>query len=178
MLDVLGWQPLALPWVGELRDASRAEAQAVYDTLMATRGERVAGLVALAARHQVELDAADATDRAGAWLIACANAAGPEAVDSAGWQGLATDVTLWLGDRIIAAAPGVAWTFYTAHKKATGYQRAVLTGFAAVDDPRYYVDLAHFVSRWLELALRRRAARADFLTVIATTAIADAGGAR
>lgn len=174
-LDLTGWQPLSVPWTGELRDAPPTEAQAVYDAIMAARPARLTALAALAARHGVDLDAADATDRLGAWVCDGARAAGPDAVGDPRWIGLGADVALWLGERVIATCPGVRWQLYTAHKKATGFQRAVLVGFAGVDDPRYYVDVAHFIGRWLELALRRRAARADFLTTVAASAVADAG---
>jgi hypothetical protein len=80
------------------------------------------------------------------------------------FSGLAVDTALWLGERIIHRAQGtLRWELYTGVKKSTGYQRAVLTGFRKVDDPRYYVDVAHFVSAWFELCARRRAARGYFL---------------
>ncbi|MBK9031155.1 MAG: hypothetical protein IPL61_07435 [Myxococcales bacterium] len=176
MLDLSGWEPLTVPVAGDLRDASREQAAAAFAALHDARAQRIAALTALAARHDVALAGDDAAERLGAWLVTAAAAAGPEAIGGAVWTGLAADVTLWLGERVIAASGGaLRWDLYTAHKKATGYQRAVLVGFAGVDDPRYYVDLAHFVASWLELALRRRPARPDFLAVIARTTLADAG---
>lgn len=175
MLDLAAWEPLAVPVTGELRDASREDATAAYRALIDARAARVAALVALAGRHGVALDGDDAAERLGAWLVAAAAESGPDAIGSPVYAGLAVDVTLWLGERLIADSDGaLRWELYTAHKKATGYQRAVLVGFAGVDDPRYYVDLAHFVASWLELALRRRPARPDFLAVIARTTLADA----
>lgn len=175
MLDFSGWHPLVVPGDGELRAAPREDAAAVFDLLHGARADRAAALTALAARHGVALDSDDAERALGAWLVDVAAAAGPDAIGTAAWNGLAVDVTLWLGERIIAASGGaLRWELYTAHKKATGYQRAVLVGFAGVDDPRYYVDVAHFVAGWLELALRRRRARPDFLAVIRASALADA----
>lgn len=176
VLDLTGWEPLAIHADGPLREAARADAERAYDALMAAAPDRVAGLEALAARHGVDLRGDGGEERLGAWLVAAAAGAGPEAINSPAWTSLAADVALWLGARVIAATGGaVRWEHYTAHKKATGYQRAVLVGFAGVDDPRYYVDVAHFVASWLELALRRRPARADFLAVIAASARKDAG---
>ena len=176
VIDFRGWEPLAIDAAGPLRDAPRDVAERAYAILYAARAERIAALEALATRHDVELAATDGPERLGAWLVTAAAAAGPDAVGSAAWSGLASDVALWLGERVIAATRGaVRWQHYTAHKKATGYQRAVLVGFAHVDDDRYYVDVAHFVASWLELALRRRGARADFLAVIAASALRDAG---
>ena len=88
--------------------------------------------------------------------------------------GLATDIALWLGGGLIAVAPHVHWQLLTSHKKSTGYQRAVLMGFARVDDPHYYVDIAHFVAAWVDYAIRQRAAREDFLATIYATTLADA----
>lgn len=177
------WQPLELGVAGPLRDAPRDVAERAFERLMAARAERCRALAALAADDGVDLAPArdDATLALGRWLAAWAHAAGPAAVDgaqAARRAGLAVDTALWLGERIIAraAAAGAAlrWELYTGVKKSTGYQRAVLTGFGRVTDPRYYVDVAHFVAAWLELAARRRPARADFLATIEATTLADA----
>lgn len=164
------WQPLVLETDAPLRDVPRDVAERVFASLMAARAERCAALTALAAAHGVSLaDAENPPLVLGTWLRDHLAAA-----DAATTSALAADVSLWLGERIVARAPHLAWTMYTAHKKSTGYQRAVLTGFRRVDDPRYYVDLAHFVSAWCDLCARRRAARADFLVTIEATTLRDA----
>lgn len=177
------YQPLASEATDPLRLVERAVAEREHARLMASRPARAAALAALARRHGVDLaaDDADVTLALGRWLVAAGAAVGPAALtgaDGARWTGLAVDVALWLGDRIVARAAaaggGLRWELYTGVKKSTGYQRAVLTGFRRVDDPRYYVDVAHFVAGWLELALRRRPARPDFLAVIEATTLADA----
>ncbi len=118
-IDLAGWQPLALPLAGEARDATRDDAQRAYAALIDARAARVHALTALAAQHGVELAADDASARLGAWLVAAAAAAGPDAIGAAAWSGLAVDATLWLGERIIAASGGaLRWELYTAHKKA------------------------------------------------------------
>jgi hypothetical protein len=169
--DLGDYQPLATVATAPLRDVDRATAERAHAQLLAARP----------ARHGVELDADHAPLAVGRWLVAAGAAAGPAALtgaDAHRWHGLAVDVALWLGERIIARAAsaggGLRWELYTGVKKATGYQRAVLTGFRRVDDARYYVDVAHFVAAWLELALRRRPARPDFLAVIEASALADA----
>jgi hypothetical protein len=44
-----------------------------------------------------------------------------------------------------------------------------------VPDPRYYVDVAHLVASWADLASRRRPnVRRDFLATIEKTTVADA----
>lgn len=179
--DLGDYQPLPTEATGPLRLVDRAVAEREYARLMAARPARAAALATLAAGHGVELAADDAPVALGRWLCAAGLDVGPDALTGGAaprWAGLAVDVALWLGDRIIAraAAAGGAlgWALYTHGKKSTGYQRAVLTGFRKVEDARYYVDVAHFVGGWLELALRRRAARPDFLAVVEATTLADA----
>ena len=176
--DLGDYAPLASEADGPLRLAARDVALREFDRLMAARAERVAALTALATRHGVDLAADDAPLALGRWLVAAGAEAGPEALEDPRWAGLAVDVALWLGERVLArahaAGGALRWELYTGVKKSTGYQRAVLTGFRRVDDPRYYVDIAHFVGGWLELALRRRPARVDFLAVIEATTLRDA----
>lgn len=160
------------PLQGTLRDVSRAEAEAHFARLMAARPARRAALSAWL-EDQVDLDAQTAPATVGARLLRELAALG-DATTPLG-RSLAADVALWLGDRACARAPQLTWQLYTAHAKATGYQRAVLVGFAGVEDPRYYVDVAHLVAAWADLAARGRAARADFLQTIETTILADAG---
>lgn len=175
------WTPLETEVRGPLRDATRAVAEQEFARLMSARSARVAALAALAGSHGVDLQRDDAPVALGTWLVVAAGGAGADALrgdEAWRWAGLAADISLWLGERIIAAAASaggqVCWQFYTGIKKSTGYHRAVLTGFRRVDDPRYYVDIAHFVGSWFELAARRRPARPDFLATIETATLADA----
>jgi hypothetical protein len=152
---------------GPLRDAPRAVAEDHLARLLAARPVRRAQLAALIGRHGVALDPA----AIGAWLVAAAPTA---AGDDARWTGLVADVALWLGDRMIDAAPHLRWALSVSHRKATGYQRPVLVGFRAVADPHYYVDVAHLIASWAGLAARRRRARHDFLVEIERVTLADA----
>lgn len=168
------YQPLVLADATTAREASPEVARRWFDELMTARGDRRRALQALwaagdGAATALTLDADDAPAQLGGWLVA---ALPGTAADLA--SGIAADVALWLGDRCIARAPQLRWEFYTAHKKAAGFQRAVLTGFRGVDDPRYYVDVAHLVAAWIDLAARGRRARADFLAVIEATTLRDA----
>lgn len=155
------WHPLDLGVSVPLRDASREEAERAFALLMSVRAERCRMLVALAGTGDLAAMSA--------WLAETARELGVDRTDA-----LAVDASLWLGEHIIARAPQLRWEMYTGVKKSTGYQRAVLTGFTRVSDPRYYVDVAHFVASWLELCARRRAAKPDFLVTIAETTLKDA----
>lgn len=148
-----------------LRDVPREVAEQVFSQLMADKASRCAALEAAAVAAGVEATPLGL----GGWLKQHLAGRDPAEISE-----LAVDVSLWLGERIIARAPHLRWELYTGVKKSTGYQRAVLTGFRGVEDPRYYVDVAHFVSSWCELCARRRLAREDFLATIEATTLRDA----
>lgn len=157
------WQPLDLGVSGPLRDATREDAERAFERLMAARAERC--------RMLVELAATDALEVMSPWLARTAREMG---IEGGRVDALAVDAALWLGERIVARAPWLRWELYVGVKKSTGYQRAVLVGFRKVEDPRYYVDVAHFVASWLELCARRRAVKEDFLVTVFETTLADA----
>jgi hypothetical protein len=196
-VDWTDYHPFDAGIVEALRNVPRDAAENHFARLMDARAERHQQLTALV-RRNAEIDVVAAGPGAvGTWLMAALQGEGPEALTGASaalWTGLVADVALWLGERIIGAAadldrdgvmrpvigaPGaqgpVRWDLLTAPKKATGYHRPVLVGFIRVPDPRYYVDIAHLVASWADLACRRRPnVRADFLATIETTTVADA----
>ena len=176
-IDWTGYQALTLPVAGPLRDASRADAEACFAILCAAIPLRLAMLTAWLADngHPNILDGAAPARGLGEALLAILRAVDADAFAAEpAWSNLVGDVALWLGEHVRADAPHLAWRLCISHKKATGYQRAVLMGFRAVDDAHYYVDVAHFVATWADLAVRQRAARGDFLEVIASTTRRDA----
>jgi hypothetical protein len=156
--------PLDAGVTGALRDAPREVAEAHLARLLAARPARLAALAALAARAGVALEPGPF----GAWLVDAMRTPDPR------WNGVVVDLALWLGERMIAIAPQLRWELHVTHKKATGYQRPVLVGFTRVPDPHYYVDVAHLIARWADLATRGRAARGDFLETIERVTLADA----
>ena len=105
----------------------------------------------------------DASAKAAAWRA-----------DAPHWSALVGDAAMWLGEAIRCAAPQLRWALFVANKKATGYQRPVLTGFTKVDARDYYVDVGHLVASWADLVGRRRAAKPDFLATIVALTVADA----
>ena len=159
------YEPFDAELTGPLRNASRDDAQRHFDRLMAARAARLAMLERL-----VPLDD---PARVGAWLAARLEEHGLGGDDAWRWRGVIADVALWLGERMIAAAPQLRWEMLVAPKKATGYQRPILVGFTRVDD-RYYVDVAHLVASWAELAARRRPIQRDFLATIEQVTLRDA----
>lgn len=159
------YEPFDARVTGPLRDAPREVAEDHFARLLAARAERRAALERLAARHGVALD----PRAVGAWLVAVL----PGLAGDPRTSGLVADVALWLGERILAAAPHCRWELFTSHKKATGYQRPVLVGFTKVPDRFYYVDIAFMVASWADLAARRRAVRDDFLATIESVTLRD-----
>jgi hypothetical protein len=175
-VDLAAYQPFVAGVAGPLREAPRAIAQDHFDRLLAARPVRKAALAALWHRHGgpaevAALDADDAPARLGGWLAAAL----PALADHEGAvAALVVDVALWLGDRMIARAPQLRWQLLIEPKKATGYQRPVLVGFTRVDHDRYYVDIAHLIASWAQVAARGKPARADFLATIEAVTLADA----
>ena len=167
------------PWPtiadGPLREASRAQAEEFYAWFLAARGARIRELCrvlpafshAPTRRELVDIGSQLATLLVNATYAAFHDDRAPHLTALVG------DVGIWLGERIIAAAPGLAWRLALSHKKALGYQRPVLMGFAGLS-PDYYVDVGFFVASWAELAARGRRAAPDFLANIETSALADA----
>lgn len=177
------WEPLQLPVQAALRDVDAACARQVFDVLMTARTTRIAALCQLAAHNGCLMPphaTAAAAHELGTWLHAALpisyqrDRQTPLAAQAPELWGLGYDVTLWIGEGLCAAAPNLHWQLLATHKKSTGYQRAVLSGFSKVAARDYYVDIAHFVAGWLELVVRRRAARADFLAHIFSITARDA----
>jgi hypothetical protein len=169
------WQPLALPDASTpLRLASREHAIAVYEILVGEAPARCEGLQRLALTNQVHIASVARSVDAGTlgqWLHTTLPILG---ADHPICHGLAIDVALWLGQGLITAACNLKWHLLVSHKKSTGYQRAVLTGFTKVEDAHYYVDVAHFVATWIDYAARRRAAKPTFLSQVYDTTLSDA----
>lgn len=181
-VDFRGYEPFDAGVTGPLRNAPRDLAERHFDRLIAARDQRRAALAALWRANgghggDAALDAPDAPAVIGAWLARELGAADAPFAgrDAPLWTGVVADLALWLGERIIAASGGaIRWTLLTSPKKATGYQRPVLTGFRKVDHPSYYVDLAHLVASWAELAAKRRPIKPDFLATIEQVTLRDA----
>lgn len=169
-MDLAGYQPFDAGVTGPLRDATREAAERHFERLMAARAARRAELEGLWLRDGGALPIEPGA--LGAWLARALASAG--APLPAVWTGVVADTALWLGERIIAAAPHLSWTLLIAPKKATGYQRPVLVGFRRAGDPRYYVDVAHVVASWAELAAKGRPVKDDFLATIERVTLADA----
>ena len=173
------WLPAYPPWeaiaTGPLRDVARAEAEEFFAWFLRSRAARMGAL------YRVLPQAAQAPTRAqlvaiGGEVATRLRAATYDAFHDDRAPRLTAfvgDLGLWLGERIIAAAPELGWRLALSHKKALGFQRPVLMGFAGLD-PNYYVDVGFFVASWAELAARGRQAAPDFLAHIEASALADA----
>jgi len=164
------WEPFDARLAAPLREVPREAAEDHFARLMAARAERIAALSALAARHHTPLEIGALS----AWLATSLRRAGATAIRDPMWSGLVADVALWLGEQLISRSGTLRWQLFTSHKKATGYQRPVLTGFSKVADQHYYVDIAFMVASWAELAARGRAVQDDFLATIFDVTLRDA----
>lgn len=162
------WPALAK---GSLRTVSREEAEQFFAWFMAARADRLK-ILAQWVPATTRADAA-AVGSVVLGMLREASYAAYQDQRAAAVTAFVGDVGIWLGERIIAAAPVLTWRLMTSHKKATGYQRPVLMGFPRLD-PAYYVDVGFFVASWAELAARGRMARGEFLASVEASALADA----
>ena len=154
-----GYEPY-IPIVADPRPlhlASRAEAKAEFDDLMARRAERRQAFRALLERAGVarpdeplDLDAVDAWFARNVRL----QEGSTERFESV-WYAVMTDYGITLGDLLIEAHPWLSWVFWTRHKKDDSYQRAVVAGFRSVPKPHYYVDFAFRLVVFAFRAVRR-----------------------
>ena len=56
------------------------------------------------------------------------------------WYAVTNDLALFLGEVMVTRSPNLSWQFFTAGKKDVSYQRAVISGFAGVPNPKYNID--------------------------------------
>jgi hypothetical protein len=125
-----------------LHEAERARARAYFDALMAARAERTQALVTLLDRNGVAI----AADRAGLQALndwyrvhVAADERDPGRLSDR-WHAISLDVGLYLGDAIIARAPGLRWSFQTSPRSSISFQRPVIAGFTGVPNRGYNVD--------------------------------------
>jgi Family of unknown function (DUF6278) len=130
-----------------LHELPRTKARAVYEQMMATKGERIETLKQLLAANGIELDDSDESVQAlNDWfrreLEPSPNDPGePRPL----WFGVAHDIGMYLGDLIIERAPGLEWRFFDKDKKEMSYQHPVLMGFD-VPNPNYNADIPWVVN--------------------------------
>lgn len=125
-------------------EMSRPDARAEYENLMANRPGRIAMLGALVAHDGVRLDGSDDSVQAlNEWFVENVEEDTiARGLISGRWVSVAIDVSLYLGDLLIARHPNLRWELYTwGGKRADGYHQAVLMGFAS-EDPQWHTNLA------------------------------------
>lgn len=127
---------------GVLGDLPRKDARRAFDRLMEQRDHRVEQLRALLAANGVVLgEDDDAVQGVNDWFRDNVEA-DPRARDRLApeWYSVVNDLALFLGDVMIARDPRLQWTFFTAGKRDTAYQRHVLTGFDS-PNPKMNFDI-------------------------------------
>jgi len=131
---------------GPLHEASRKEAHAHHEKLMAEKEERKDQLTELLSRRGVEFGNDNrSVQECNDWF----RAAVEEDPDNRGrlapvWYSIINDIGLYLGDTLIERAPSLHWELFTGGKGDAAYQRPVIMGFA-VKNPKFNVDFDHLV---------------------------------
>ena len=117
---------------------SAKDARAAFEKLMASKPERLRQLADLLAANGVALATSDEAIQAlNDWYRhnVAADQAHPRALAEEWWS-VTRDISLFLGDTMIARNPGLAWRYYSRPPVVgIGYRRPVIMGFA---DPNYY----------------------------------------
>ena len=86
------------------------------------------------------------------------------------WYSVVNDIGLFLGDEMIARAPGLRWEMFTAGKKNIAYQRHVVVGFTKVANRAYNVDPDWLVAAYAHGVVAGEPVRSDlFVAVLHST---------
>jgi len=64
------------------------------------------------------------------------------------WYSVVNDLSLYLGDLIVARHPIIRWTFFDGPPGDISFQRHVLMGFTQPANPRYNVDIDRLVATY------------------------------
>lgn len=159
-----------------LQQTSRAAARAAYERLMSARRDRISALQRLAAANGIALDEGDAAiQRLDEWVRAnvAADQKDPSRLHPM-WYAVVNDIGIFLGEVMIARAPNLHWTFFTAGAKDAAYQRHVIMGFEGVPNPKYNVDVDALVAMVAHRAIQRLPLHDDEFVRIVRTAVARA----
>jgi hypothetical protein len=135
------YEPFQPGFHGAPNELARKDAKKAFDLLISSRGERIAALGRLLEANGLSLDPSDeGLQRLNDWFRA--NVEGdPESGRPRNlWYAVVNDLGLYLGEVIIERAPALHWDFFTRDKHDLCYQRHVISGFAKVPNPRFYVD--------------------------------------
>jgi len=136
------WESFAGGVGRPLHEVDRATARRYFDDLMASRPERRRQLERLFALNDVAVGMGDEGVQAlNDWYRANVEAS-PREPDrlAARWYAVGLDIGLYLGEAIIARAPGIDWQLWTHGRRDASYHRPVLAGFTGVPNPKYHVD--------------------------------------
>jgi hypothetical protein len=125
-----------------LSEATRREARAAFQRLMASKEARIEEVRGLLARNGVTLGSDNAQLQSlNDWFRAEVKGDLTSGRLLPLWYAVVNDVALFLGDVIIDRGPGLTWVMYDKGGRHLSYQRHVIVGFSRVPNPRYNVDI-------------------------------------
>ncbi|WP_155357963.1 hypothetical protein [Acrocarpospora macrocephala] len=137
------YEPYEPLYEGTMHDMPRRQAREEFNHLMSAKGERGEQLRLLLLANGIELDTTDeAVQVLHDWFRVNVESepSNPERLRPI-WYAVVNDISLFLGDVMISRCPNLEWVFWTGGKRDSSYQRHVITGFRAVANPKYYVDV-------------------------------------
>jgi hypothetical protein len=128
---------------GLLSDLSRRDAKQAFDRLMRAKADRYIQLAQLTEANGVVLGTADPQIQVlNDWFRSEVEAdvnspmrLRPE------WYSVVIDLALFLGDVMIERSPSLRWEFFIGGARDASYQRHVIMGFRAVENPKFNIDI-------------------------------------
>jgi hypothetical protein len=140
-MDWADYEPYQPQTDGPPDELPRSAAKRRYDQLMAARFERIEALRRLLAANGITLDTTDeGIQRLNDWFRE--NVTGDREtgrLDSM-WYVVVRDISLFLGEVMIARWPTLHWEFFTHGKRDICYQRHVIAGYSKPKNPHFYTD--------------------------------------
>lgn len=129
-------------------ETTRAQAKKSFEHLMAARPERERQLRNLLAANDIDLGADDtALQQLNDWFATNVepNPDDPGRLRNL-WYAVVNDVSLYLGDVLIAREPALSWAISPGGKRDLAYNKHVVVGFTKVANPKFYVDIDRLVA--------------------------------
>ena len=126
-----------------MHEATRKEARAEFDKLMAEKQQRTEALRSLLNHNGIELRSSnDGLQELNNWFAREVEPSPDQPTRLQPiWYAVVNDIGLFLGDTMIERGPNLQWVMFDKGQTDMSYQRHVIMGFAQIPNPKYNVDV-------------------------------------
>lgn len=165
------YRPYVPPHHGPLHEMDRKRASECFAHLMASKSERAEMLGALLASNGVDLGVDDeALQLLNDWFRQNVRGShdSQDRLESM-WYAVVNDISLHLGDVMVARCPGLRWEMFIKGRRDASHQRHVIVGFSRVANPDYNFDVDLIVAGYaLRAAVGANVASDRFVALVRT----------